>query len=341
MKGLKSKLTSKFSVNPYRRGRTILLAPMDALISWLAKRSYLIFRIWERYHAATLTAFNTSSSNSPNCDTTSLANLKRQGFTSLPSTFAAAEIKDARDYVLRLFEGIHAFAESRDPEKKRDLLRWSDEEGEYELDRIGGRTRIYFKSGILESPTLPKVLRDFANYLPLHSLAQAYFDADQIITQRPYFMAEVMIPAPTREPWHIDCFRPTLKAFLNLADVGPGQAPLRYIPGSHHVNADDERRHRQLFEIANGGQGPAYFDRETCRRFDAEAKELVGAENTILAFDVRGAHAGSYCRSGQRITLANGYWPLTSSRFNPRIFRNPTRAPYPWEREGVSASEYS
>src|SRR5262249_23071495 len=159
-------------------------------------------------------------------------------------------------------------------------------------------------------------------------LVRAYFGAERILTGLPYYMAEVMEPAARLEPWHFDCIRPTIKAYLSLDEIGFQQAPLRFVPGSHRM---DQARHRLFYAVCRGGLGAAYFAREDCNRLDGSAVAMTAPAGTFILFDTRGSHAGSMCRSGRRVVLANGHRPARVARLNPRMFRDPAPTPYPWQ----------
>jgi hypothetical protein len=59
---------------------------------------------------------------------------------------------------------------------------------------------------------------------------------------------------------------------------------------------------------------------------------IVTPKNRFFVLDNRGIHAGSLVKSGHRITLTMGYRPVTASRVNPRLFKDPVPMPYPWDR---------
>jgi hypothetical protein len=195
--------------------------------------------------------------------------------------------------------------------------------------RRAGRTRFHFSPTSLKRGDLPTVIRDFAEDRRGRALAHAYFGTRRILTHLPYYMAEVMEPAIELESWHVDCLRRTIKIFLALDDIGPNQAPLRYVPGSHRV---DETMHRLFYDISRSGLGSAYYEASDCACFDRVGVPIIAPANHLFVVDNRGIHAGSLVKQGLRISLTMGYRPYTSARVTPRQFKDPKPMPYPWDR---------
>ena len=308
-------------------GARAALAPVDLLMSLLAKRSYPFYKLWYEYAAKTDIWFD----GSPTCDGVDnalLEHLRSTGHLLVPARFEAASLREARDYVVRSCDAAKERADALDPGRKQPEVQWEENGIRCEVLREGGRIRLHYSPQALAQPGVPSLVREFARIDWVVRLVGAYFGASRVVTGLPYYMAEMMEPVPMLEPWHFDCLRPTVKVYLALEDIGPEQAPLRYVPRSQTV---DEARHKLFYAVCRGGPAAAYFDREICRRLDSEATILTAPAGTFMLFDTRGSHAGSLCLRGRRVLLANGHRPLRTNRLNPRMFRDPLRALYPWQ----------
>jgi hypothetical protein len=322
---LQAAVRSRLTPGTYR-GPLMALAPVDFGLSLLAKRSYPAYQLWYRYCALTDRYFDRDPKPFATYDTALLESVRARGFALERGPFSTTEIQAARNFVLERYHAAIAHVTAIDSSHTANKHRFTDRALEVAVERDCGRTRFFFGPAALERADCPEAIRRFADVPELRALAAAYFGTATLLAQRPYYMAEVCQPARDLEPWHIDCIRPTLKTFLLLDDVGPEQAPMRYIPSSHRL---DEARHQLFFRICNGGLGHAYFQAADCARFDAQATALTGTAGQLLVFDNQGVHAGSLCRAGLRITLANGYRPRATTRLNPRLFRDPAPVPYP------------
>jgi hypothetical protein len=106
--------------------------------------------------------------------------------------------------------------------------------------------------------------------------------------------------------YHFDNWRPILKAFLYLDDVGPDQAPFVYLPGTHRP-ASWRRRHERDFDTY-GSTGPyGHFFPQEMRALKAEHgwEDVVctGKAGTLILADLRGLHRGTPLKQGRRILL--------------------------------------
>lgn len=311
------------------QGARNLLIPSDLGLSLLAKRSYLAYRLWSRYRALTDPLFTDGPPPPAAVDAAAVEQLRQRGYLIERTMFTDAEVAGARAFVMDLFaEAQEKMRREAPPESVRQF-NWKERGIDWMVDRKGGRTRVLFTEAYLSRPEVPELLRKFSDIPHFRALAGAYFGTRKLLNNEPYFMAEIMGPNEFVEPWHIDCIRPTLKVYLTLDDVGPEQAPLKYVPGTHHL---DEERHRLFYSICNGGLGHAYFDADRCAQLDRRCIEATAPANRFIVFDNQGFHAGNKCREGYRIVLANGYRPWATARLNPRLFRDPAPVPYPWER---------
>jgi hypothetical protein len=322
-------VTARFSPEVYHGARALMIAP-DFVLSYLAKRSPSVYRMWHRVCVATTPVFERGGAQPQLGDSerTVLGQLRQHGCATNRSTFTDVELAEARRFVVDLAARARRSPAVTAAPPGRDVL-WDEGNLHFEVLQEDGRIRIHFAAGALEDSSIPEVIRSFPSGPGLLSVIKAYFDTGAIVDHVPYYMAEVMEPAARLETWHIDCIRPTVKVFLALDDIDDDQAPLRYVPGSHRV---DEQKLQLFAEIAAAGLGAAYFDEEHCRRFDTECRRLTAKAGTEILFDTRGVHAGSLCRAGQRVVLAMGYRPRSALRMNPRILKDPRPAPYPWQR---------
>jgi phytanoyl-CoA dioxygenase PhyH len=106
--------------------------------------------------------------------------------------------------------------------------------------------------------------------------------------------------------YHFDNWRPIVKAFLYLDDVGPEQAPFVYLPGTHQP-AEWRRRHERDFDTY-GPTGPnGHFFPQEMRALNAkygwEDVVCTGRAGTLILADLRGLHRGTPLQSGRRILL--------------------------------------
>ena len=319
-------VSSRYEPNTYR-GSLKALVPLDLTLSLLAKRSYTAYRLWSAYADLTGPLFDRAGGPPlATEDGALLGDLQRDGYAFAASRLPADEVRHTRGYLLSLYEEAHSHA--RRYPTQTDLS-WTERGITFQVLRSCGRTRFHFSAESLAHAETPGLLRRFARDERVAALLGAYFEIGEVLPGLPYFMAEVMDTSATLESWHVDCLRETVKVYLSLDDMGEGKGPVRYLPGSHRI---DEARHHLFHEIARGGLGPAYFDKHECAALDRAGVPITVPFNTLILFDTRGFHAGSLCRTDRRIILANGYRPVTATRLNPRLFRDPAPALYPWQR---------
>jgi hypothetical protein len=305
------------------------LAPADLVLSLLAKRAYPFYRFWYEFGKRTEPLFSPAARRVSEAQQGLLFDLQWLGFAMRPSGATRAEVSSAREYVFSLAERARARAGKLDPAGTTDIVRFAEDDIQYEVFRTGRRLRFHFSPASLSRSDVPKLVREHAALEWAAELVQGYLGTSRVVAGKPYYMAEIVESGAPVEPWHIDCVRPTVKVFLTLNDVNAENAPLRYVGGTHRV---DENRHRLFYDICRGGLGAAYFEQPVCDELDKRGTSVIAPEGTFIVFDNRGVHAGSYCQSGQRVLLANGYRPATTTRLNPRLFRDPHPVPYPWER---------
>jgi hypothetical protein len=305
------------------------LIPLDATLSLLAKRSYPLYRVWNAYNELTNPLFDAGAPAAGPADPRHLDELRTHGYAIVENAFPAAQVADARAFLLDRYRRAKEDVARRDPSGTQPILEWNEDRLGYEYFRRTGRVRIQLTGAVASGARLPSLLTAFADVAAHKDLSADYLGTRAILSNQPYYAAEILEPAAGIEPWHIDCLRPTIKSFLLLSDVGAAQGPLRYVPGTHRV---DETRLKMFYRISEGGLGHAYFDDRTNAELDTRGVSLTAPANTLILFDNRGLHASSFCTEGLRVVLVNGYRPRTATRLNPRLFRDPRPVPYPWEQ---------
>lgn len=111
------------------------------------------------------------------------------------------------------------------------------------------------------------------------------------------------------DDWHTDTWLFRFKAMLYLSEVGPDNAPLRYLAGSHtgqnwrwskfvsayaaHSVPGARLSHGLRARAAAAQAHKSTFDPLTC----------VGPAGTVILFDTRGVHGGTTLREGERLLL--------------------------------------
>lgn len=319
---LVARLSQRFTPGVYR-GPLAALIPIDIGLSLLAKRSYQGYRVWDRYWTMTNPWFDRRPTFPD--DDPLLSQLHQRGFAAEPHAYPADEVDEARRFVLELYARVRPRIEV--PLRTNEILRWTSDDILHEFHSRTGNVRFYLEPR--HAPRLPSLVRRFLDDPKIHALASAYFGGEHVRARSPYMMAEVLLPAPHPETWHIDCIRPTLKSFLYLDEVTLEQGPLRVIPGTHQKS---DELHEIFYRVCRGGNAAAYFEQPDDAKLDPRGQALPAPSGTLTLFDTRMLHAGSRCVSGSRIVLVNGYRPLVSSRLNPRLFRDPVPTKPPWLR---------
>jgi hypothetical protein len=323
-------------LHPYRGWRVVFL-PADLALALGAKRSYALYRAWTRYDHMTDRYFEAETPNAREPrDEELVSKVRREGYATFPAPLTEEEIAAARDFVMELFHDACAHADRLDPSGKREVKPWTGDDGIIR-SFFPLRARFSFRPAALASGRLPSAIMRFADMPELRDVAGAYYGTGSVVARIPYYGAEVMWSAPPEEEplvfnlLHIDDLRPFLKAYLMLDDVGGGQGPLCYVPGSHLV---DEARTKHFYRIARSGETVCYFDGDDYRRLEAASISVTAPRNHIILFDPQGVHSAGLVTSGLRIILMNSYLPASNLRLNPRYFRDTDPQPYPWERPG-------
>ena len=308
-------------------GPRALLFPPDFVLSFLATRSYPLYRMWNRWADVTRVAYPKTqlgeavSAEQFQFDQQIVDTLRADGVATIPNALPAELLDDAREWILQRFEGLPERAERMDG----DVVRWTDDDGVTTfLSKSKGRYRFIFPKDPDLLRGLPPLITELTRLPVTHRMVEAHYGM-AVEGGHPYVMAEVAIPSEKIETWHIDCLRSGVKAFLYLNDVTEAQGPLRVLPGSHVAEGEFDR---QIYRVGRSGLCEAYYDDETNARMDREGRMMVGPANTMTLFNTRGRHAGYYVREGMRIALVNGFRPASSVRINPRFFPNLPPSPH-------------
>jgi|GEM_PF-1809641 len=171
-----------------------------------------------------------------------------------------------------------------------------------------------------DADRIPELDPFFAN-ATVAALASAYISPDAVALRRTIGIKYVPGAIPTFEMFHhIDTWQHRLKAWLYLDDVGPEQAPMAYLRGSHkpsnwrlavekvvarryHTTPDGYATDDSLY-IGCVWPHEAQLLRQ---RYGFDEIMCAGAAGTLVMFDSRGLHRATPLVSGRRIVLLS-YW---------------------------------
>jgi hypothetical protein len=171
-----------------------------------------------------------------------------------------------------------------------------------------------------DADRIPELNPFFAN-ATVATLASTYISADAVALRRTIGVKNVPGPIPTFEMFHhIDTWRHRLKAWLYLDDVGPDQAPMAYLRGSHKarnwrlpVEKVVARRYRTTPDgyatddsLYIGCVWP-HEAQVLKQRYGFDEIMCTGAAGTLVMFDGRGLHRATPLVSGRRVVLLS-YW---------------------------------
>jgi len=118
---------------------------------------------------------------------------------------------------------------------------------------------------------------------------------------------------------HMDTWKRRMKAFLYIDDVGPAQAPLRYVKRSHHGlwRLPMEATISAMYRVDNDGFARpedlyvgCFWPHEVQRLSEAyglEETTCTGPGGTLVIFDGRGLHRATPLVEGSRTNLMS-YW---------------------------------
>jgi len=163
-------------------------------------------------------------------------------------------------------------------------------------------------------------LRPFFDHPLITDIARSYLSRDAVSLRRTVGLKTVVGDFPSFElNYHMDTWRPRLKAFFFLEEVTSRSAPMVYLRGSHRGlwRLWTEERIARLYRA--GADGFATEDRDFWYlgsfwphevrqlRNDHGYTELecAGPAGTALVFDGRGLHHATSLRAGRRLILTN------------------------------------
>jgi hypothetical protein len=203
------------------------------------------------------------------------------------------------------------------------------------VEEIGART------DLLGERASPRIVKRNARYLLLDPVDQlpstrAFFDSELVRGLARAYLAGDAVPdrpavqlkADVGEPsivdfFHIDEWRYLVSAFVFLEDVGPDEAPMEYLKGSHRPRRWRLGKEKEFFLYYERDTAGAYVNEESayCGCFlPTEARTLqerhgyeritcTGPAGTLMLFDNLGLHRASPLRRNRRLILSS-YWML-------------------------------
>ncbi|GGO61006.1 phytanoyl-CoA dioxygenase family protein [Nonomuraea cavernae] len=218
-----------------------------------------------------------------------LRTLRRDGIVIIPDLLPEKTVKEMRDAVPEL----NRFEES--PEGDRAYF-------------LPEAHRIADFSPFFEHPDV----RD---------LVRGYISVEAVPHRRTIGLKVVYGDFPSFERnYHMDTWRQRVKAFLYLDEVGPEQAPMTYLRGSHRGlwRLWTEARIARDYVVDERGFGTdqdrwflgSFWPHEVAQlKQDRGYEEVVctGGAGTLVLFDGRGLHRATPLISGSRLLL-NSYW---------------------------------
>lgn len=163
----------------------------------------------------------------------------------------------------------------------------------------------------------------------------ASFDIEPLLYVQSILSQRHQAPPDPQTNLHADTFHPTMKAWLFLEDVGPGDGPFSYVPGSHRLTPErlDWEEKRSL----TVGREKDFLSARGSFRIEEEelaglglppAKAFAVPANTLVVADTYGFHARTGSdRPATRIEL------FAYSRRNPFL---PFTGLDPWSLPGIA-----
>jgi len=155
----------------------------------------------------------------------------------------------------------------------------------------------------------------------VRELARGYISDRAVPHRRTIGLKTVLGDFMTFEQhYHMDTWRQRVKAFLYLGDIGPQQAPMMYLRGSHRgrwrrwVEAQIERDYT-VDDRGFGGDTDIWYLGCFWPHEVAQLKtdygytdiSCTGSAGTLVMFDGRGLHRATPLLSGRRLILTS-YW---------------------------------
>jgi len=186
---------------------------------------------------------------------------------------------------------------------------------EFEQSPEGDRAFMY-----REAQRLP-AMEPFFESPVISGLARGYISRDAIALRRTIGLKTVHGPIPTFEMnYHMDTWKHRMKAFLYLEDVGPDNAPMVYLKGSHRGRWRylAEARHFKHFRTDERGYAEnegvyylgSFWPHEVAqlkRDYGYEDLVCTAKAGSVVMFDGRGLHHATALNAGRRLILIS-YW---------------------------------
>ncbi len=157
----------------------------------------------------------------------------------------------------------------------------------------------------------------------VRELACLYISYQAVPLRRTVGLKIVKGDFPTFERnYHMDTWKQRMKAFLYLVDVGPDEAPLQYLRGSHHGlwRLPTEARIARYYQTGSNGFAVANEERHFLGSFwpheiaqlkhDFGFEEVLctGPAGTLVVFDGRGLHRATALHHGDLRLILTSYW---------------------------------
>jgi hypothetical protein len=157
----------------------------------------------------------------------------------------------------------------------------------------------------------------------VNGLARAYLSKDAIL-DRPALQLKTDIgESSIVDFYHIDEWRYIISAFLLLTDVGPDEAPMVYLKGSHRQRLWRLRKEKEFFLYYQRGANGKYLNEESAycgcylptearrlrERYGYQPVTCTGRAGTLIVFDNLGLHRATQLKKNYRLLLS-GYWML-------------------------------
>lgn len=168
--------------------------------------------------------------------------------------------------------------------------------------------------------------RVFFDSALVSGLARAYLSKDAV-PDRPAVQLKADIGETSIvDFYHIDEWRYLISAFLLLTDVGPDEAPMVYLKGSHRLRPWRIRKEQEFYFYYDRDDAGEYANEESpycgCylpteirrlrERYGYEPVTCTGPAGTLMLFDNLGLHRASTLRRNFRLLLSI-YWILPRS----------------------------
>ncbi|MCB0323727.1 MAG: phytanoyl-CoA dioxygenase family protein [Bdellovibrionales bacterium] len=117
--------------------------------------------------------------------------------------------------------------------------------------------------------------------------------------------------------WHIDTICDQVKVMLLLQDTSERNGPMKFLRGSHRVDA---MIRNVVVETFRSGYSKAYPGDSWVDGLEQMPVHCVGTEGTCVVFDTLCLHSASRCEEGERMALV-AYFDTLPTRKNRALYR--------------------